>query len=190
MSISPSCFGPPTWILLHMISFGYPEKIIDTQYYETYGMYGSDIKKNTYEFFRTLGAVIPCPHCREHYKTNFKGLDKNLDTRSKFTRWVYDLHNIVNHQNGVDEASIPSYFDVIKKYEQLLVKDCKNVCSGNNLYCEVVIKNKNGTSENFSEWKNYSVGTIGTHDVLYICIIIFLLFICLFLYFKISKNKR
>jgi len=82
-----SVWGPPAWHFLHTISFNYPinpTKLQKTQY-----------KK----FFLNLEGVLPCGHCRTNLKKNFKKLpitQKVLKNRKTFSRWVYDLHELVN----------------------------------------------------------------------------------------------
>ena len=57
---------------------------------------------------------------------NFKQLDlyNSLKTRKDLTKWLYDMHNKVNHKLGVPECNIPSFEDVISQYEEYRAK-CK-----------------------------------------------------------------
>ena len=101
-----SVWGPPTWHLLHTISFNYPIEPTKEQ------------KKQYYTFYKNLKNVLPCRYCRDNLKNNFKKLPltkevfKNRDTLS---RYVYDLHEMVNKMLGKDSGL--SYKEVRDRYE-------------------------------------------------------------------------
>ena len=108
--IIPKIWGPHAWILLHSITFNYPE-------------HPSDHEKQEYKiYFEKLASVLPCEECRESYK-KFIGegittLDNAaLKDRYSLTKWMYDIHNAVNNKLGVNYDI--SYDDVVKKYESL-----------------------------------------------------------------------
>ncbi len=188
-NISPKCFGPPAWAFLHMVSFGYPDEIVNNKYYESYGLTGQQIKDNFYKFFESLIATIPCSFCREHYKKIFGDLDlyESLDSKSSLTHWVYNLHNLVNKQNGVFEN--PSYESIYEKYSKLLTDEslkqsgeepigsetgmCSSSCKGDSkTYCKVELVSSNDSSLDFK-------------DFFYI----FLLIICVGIIIYLSKDK-
>ena len=102
---SPRLFGPPTWELLHMVSFNYP-------------MYPTESDKSNYkQFICSLRHVIPCKKCRSSFSTHLdeSQLDDALRSRDSFSRFMYDLHNKVNHT----VTNPLRYNDVKKKYESL-----------------------------------------------------------------------
>ena len=46
---------------------------------------------------------MPCRYCRENLKKNLKALplrEKDLKNRASFSRWVYNLHELVNKMLG------------------------------------------------------------------------------------------
>lgn len=99
----PSCWGSAMWHVIHSISYVY------NPYYD---------KQKYYEFFISLGNILPCEDCRSHYKQN---LDKTelmyaLGDNETMFRWSYDLHNKVNIQTGVPSSKWPSYETVKNKY--------------------------------------------------------------------------
>ena len=111
----PSCWGSPLWHALHSIAMAYvpsPEN-----------------KKKYFDFFASLGNVLPCEECKKHYKENFQktsgDLQRALETNDGLFRWVYDLHNLVNRQTGVSKEKWPSYQEIVKKYENFKVS-CGN----------------------------------------------------------------
>ena len=69
---------------------------------------------------------MPCKYCRESYQDFIKEhpIDKNLNTRKQLTKWLYDIHNKVNHKLGVPDCDIPSFKDIQDKYETYRAK-CK-----------------------------------------------------------------
>jgi hypothetical protein len=135
--ISPPCWGPALWHSLHAISFGYPEKVGDSPEEHK-------LKQDTYRFFEYLGAVLPCPECKEHYSRNFydHNLMVSLNSRKDFTKWVYDLHNRVNKETKVPESEWPSYKDVYNKFNNIRSENCEampGVCGSGStdIYCKV-----------------------------------------------------
>lgn len=118
--IMTKVWGPAGWLFLHCITFGYPYAINpDNEAHNTK-------KQDYYNFFYYLGKVLPCRYCRESYDDFFKQLDlyNSLKTRKDLTKWLYDMHNKVNHKLGVPECNIPTFEDVINQYEEYRAK-CK-----------------------------------------------------------------
>lgn len=102
-----SVWGPPLWHFLHTTSFNYPVKPSQKQ------------KDHFYQFFKEdLYYLLPCSYCRENYKNNIKKLKLNkskFKNRDTFSRFVYDLHELVNKNLG--KKSGLSYEDVRDRYE-------------------------------------------------------------------------
>ena len=101
-----SVWGPPFWHYLHTMSFNYPvEPTIDD-------------KKHYRSFILSLKYVLPCRFCRQNIRTNFKHLPLTMDhmkNRDTFSRYVYDLHELVNKMLKKDSGL--SYSDVRERYE-------------------------------------------------------------------------
>jgi len=101
-----SIWGPPLWHILHTISFNYPNNPTLEQ------------KKYYYNFYTNLKNILPCKYCRDNLLENLKihPLTINdLENRDKFSRWVYNLHEIVN--NLLNKKSNLTYEDVRERYE-------------------------------------------------------------------------
>ena len=101
-----SVWGPGLWFFLHTISFNYPQHPTIEQ-------------KNHYkQFILQLKYILPCRYCRENLKKNLKALPltaKDLKNRASFSRWVYNLHELVNKMLG--KKSGLSYRDVRERHE-------------------------------------------------------------------------
>ena len=99
-------WGPPMWHFLHTMSFNYP-------------VHPSDADKLRYRaFILGLQHVLPCKYCRTNLKTNFKNHPLracHLASREAFSKYVYELHEIVNKLLG--KTSGRSYCDVRERYE-------------------------------------------------------------------------
>jgi hypothetical protein len=99
-------WGPPMWHFLHTMSFNYP-------------VHPSAADKRNYSAFITgLQHILPCKYCRDNLKTNFKNHPLracHLASRDAFSRYVYELHEIVNKLLG--KSSGLSYCDVRERYE-------------------------------------------------------------------------
>ena len=105
-SILTAVGGPSMWHYLHTMSFNYPVKPSkqDMKYYR--------------QFILNMKNVLPCKYCRINLKNNFKVhplKSCHMKNRETFSRYVYNLHEIVNHMLG--KKSNLSYEDVRERYE-------------------------------------------------------------------------
>ncbi len=95
MRFPPAVWGPVFWLTIHITALGYPEKPSYAQ------------KRAAKEYFKGLQFLLPCPTCREHYKTH---LEKNpiapsLDNRRDLFVWTVNMHNAVNKMLGKPETT-------------------------------------------------------------------------------------
>ena len=106
-------WGPAMWHFLHTMSFNYP--IAPTP----------EDKRHYGEFMRSLPGILPCKYCRENlaktYKTNPPS-EAHLASRATFSRYVYDLHEKVNHL--LKKKSNLSFAAVRERYEHFRAR-CK-----------------------------------------------------------------
>jgi|1048.fasta_scaffold08234_5 hypothetical protein len=115
--IQSSVWGPPLWFFLHTMSLNYPLKptIKDKEHY--------------YNFMLGLQYVIPCGICRQNFVQNIDKLafsKKHLRSRSTFSKFMVDLHNLVNRETG--KKKIP-YTKAISYYEIFRAGNAKKKCS-------------------------------------------------------------
>ena len=99
-------WGPPMWHYLHTMSFNYPVHPTTAD------------KRNYRSFMLGLQHVLPCKYCRINLKNNYKNHPLracHLANRDAFSRYVYDLHEIINKLLG--KTSGLSYCDVRERYE-------------------------------------------------------------------------
>ena len=99
-------WGPSLWHSLHTISFNYPNHPTKKE------------KKEYKKFILQLKHVLPCKYCRLNLKTNFKCLpllDKHMKSRDTFSRYMYDLHELINKM--LRKKSNLSYEEVRERYE-------------------------------------------------------------------------
>lgn len=99
-------WGPSMWHYLHTMSFNYPVHP------------SKDDKKYYRDFMLSLVHVLPCRHCRENLKRNYKAHPLKMcymKDRNSFSRYVYKLHEIVNKMLG--KRSGLSYCEVRERYE-------------------------------------------------------------------------
>jgi len=99
-------WGPPAWTFLHTVTYNYPENPTDND------------KRNFYNFFMSLQHVLPCNKCKVHYQQNIQKYDlsESLDSRENLVKWLIDLHNDVNRDNG---KPVWSYSEVYNKYGEM-----------------------------------------------------------------------
>ena len=86
MKLPPTVWGPLFWHTIHIVALGYPKA-------PTYAQ-----KRAAKEFYESLGILIPCPVCREHYQTHLQKIPitPHLDRREDLFKWTVQLHNEVN----------------------------------------------------------------------------------------------
>ena len=101
-------WGPSMWHYLHTMSFNYPVKPTSID------------KKNYMIFVLNMQNVLPCGHCRENLKRNFKAHPLkmcNMKNRDAFSRYIYKLHETVNKM--LKKKSGLTYGEVRERYEHL-----------------------------------------------------------------------
>lgn len=99
-------WGPSQWHFLHTMSFNYP--VNPTK----------EDKQNYRNYILNLRNVLPCKYCRQNLTNNLKINPitmKDMKTRESFSRYVYNLHEMVNKMLG--KKSGLSYCDVRERYE-------------------------------------------------------------------------
>lgn len=114
-------WGPPGWLFLHCITFGYPYIINMNKKEHVVRM------NKTRDFFRNIGYVLPCKYCRNSYIEFMKEIpiEYFLKSRKDLTFWLYKMHNKVNNKLGVPDCNIPSFEEVQKRYEAFRAKCSK-----------------------------------------------------------------
>ena len=99
-------WGPSMWHFLHTMSFNYP--VVPTH----------QQKKHYMDFILNLRNVLPCKYCRMNLTNNLKSKPIkmcHMASRDTFSRFVYELHEIVNKMLG--KKSGLTYCDVRERYE-------------------------------------------------------------------------
>jgi len=99
-------WGPPLWHFLHTMSFNYPIRPTAQQ------------KRDYRRFMESLQGVLPCGKCRENLEKNYRMLPllpKHLEGREAFSRYVYELHEVVNRMLHKDSGL--TYDAVRDRYE-------------------------------------------------------------------------
>jgi len=99
-------WGPCLWHALHTISFNYPVNPTPVE------------KIRYFKFFTSLKDILPCGACRTNCIHNLDKLNFSIDcfkNRSTLSRFVYDLHELVNTHLG--KTSNLSYDEVRDRFE-------------------------------------------------------------------------
>jgi len=111
-------WGPPGWLFLHCVSFGYPTDPINFDI-EKKQVIGTTVQMYR-SFFENLGWVFPCVYCRDSYKQFIKDLpltDQVLSSRDNLVEWFWKIHSKVNNKLQVKYKNIN--LDNVKcKYER------------------------------------------------------------------------
>jgi len=101
-----SVWGPSLWHYLHTMSFNYPNNptVADKKHYK--------------KFIISIQHVLPCKYCRDNLKSNLKKTPlkpSDLLNRDTFSRYVYNLHEMVNKMLG--KKSALSFCQIRDRYE-------------------------------------------------------------------------
>lgn len=135
-NIDPKLWGPSLWTFLHYLSLAYPENpTIDEQ-------------EEVFNFLASMQKIIPCEKCRKNFLKHLDSMEVEvLTTRENFVRWLYNIHNLVNADNGKRNFS---YDEFIKKYSTNKVnEDVNGEVNGsvngvtNVEYFDIIARNKN-----------------------------------------------
>lgn len=147
-------WGPAQWHMLHTISFNYP--INPT----------AEEKKQYMEYVLSLKNVLPCGACRKNLVKNFKKYPlkmKNMESRDTFSRYIYNLHEIVNTM--LKKKSNLTYCDVRERYEHFRAR-CLSDDSSKVFSNKEIAMNTNKTS-NKKTRKAHKKGEKGCTEPLY-----------------------
>ena len=105
--MDPEVWGPHAWIVLHTITFNYPETPCLQD------------KNNIRLFFKYFSYQIPCNKCKNHfikYMNKNPLTDKLLSSKDDLIDWLINAHNKVNKRN---KKRLYSREEVISYYEEL-----------------------------------------------------------------------
>lgn len=102
-------WGPVTWNFLHLLSISYPDKPSK-----------NDIENNK-TLINTLGNILPCLKCRDHFKNNLQNTNMNneLSSKTNYMTFLWNLHNKINLDTN--KNSLP-YNDFLKEYQTIIDK--------------------------------------------------------------------
>ena len=99
-------WGASFWFVLHTLSFNYPVNPTEAD------------KKHYMDFILSLKYILPCKYCRMNLIKNMKEHPitmKKMESRESFSRYIYELHEIVNKMLG--KKSGLTYEDVRERFE-------------------------------------------------------------------------
>lgn len=112
-------WGPLLWHFLHIISFNYP--VNPHEFNKSNKLVKHQVENSYYYFIFLLQFILPCKTCRENLKKNLESLNffrnkaKIMKNRDSFSRFIYDLHEIINKM--LNKQSNLSYEQVRDFYE-------------------------------------------------------------------------
>ena len=102
--MDPSLWGPHLWYFLHTITFQYPVKPTWNQ------------KKEMSDFLISIQYILPCEHCKFHYKNYLLDYPPNLENQTQFIMWMINLHNSINVRLGKPQRD---YQEVIQFFQDV-----------------------------------------------------------------------
>lgn len=102
--MKPEIWGPFMWHFIHFVAFGIP----NDDYFKEH--------KNSYiNFYECLRSIIPCPICRNHYKSLLKNNSlRKCNTKNEMIEWTINKHNSVNRDNGKKELDVKDAINLYK----------------------------------------------------------------------------
>ena len=113
-------WGPPGWVFLHSVTFGYPIEPTFAQ------------KEHYRNFFTNIGNIFPCKYCRDSYKVFLQEIPLDnavLDTRNNLVEWLWKIHNRVNKKLGTKPTGLREVKARYEKYRALCSKGKQIGCT-------------------------------------------------------------
>ena len=113
--LNSDIWGNGAWVFLHSITLTYPNNPTVND------------KKTYKSFFETLGYLLPCNQCSNHYNDYLESNPINeqvLENKESLTKWLYNLHNNVNHLLNKRKIDFSEFID---KYYDMYSKNNSNV---------------------------------------------------------------
>ena len=107
--MDPNIWGPHAWQFLHSITLAYSDNPSESE------------RQNYAQFFESLKDILPCEKCRIHYTQNLQTypIENHLENKESLFRWLVDIHNRINIDNGKPEYT---YDEVTELYEKMYNK--------------------------------------------------------------------
>lgn len=85
--MSKSVWGPITWTFLHTMAV----KIRSERFNEQ--------RDNLVTLIRNVCETLPCPECKAHAVSNLRKANLgNIKSKEGLVEFLYEFHNLVNHQ--------------------------------------------------------------------------------------------
>ena len=185
-NLGPESWGPHAWKFIHIVALAYPVKPT------------LEDKQNYKRFYTTIGDIIPCAHCKEHYKEHLIKnpiTDDVLMNRKKLLNWTIDIHNEVNKLTGKTTYDYDTAIELIKRnYEcspaspaspakennKPVIEKLENTVNKNNN----IIVNKTDNIKIIEEINNEK----NNDNIKYIILFILIVVIIMFLYYDTRKK--
>ena len=122
--MNPNVWGPVGWKFLHSITFNYPHRPTNAE------------MKSTIDFFGSLGKMLPCTICQQHYENHLKQypIEDAVINRSSLVNWLINIHNQVNIQLG---KPVLDPLHVIKQYKKWMGHLPDRVVRGKQQYLSI-----------------------------------------------------
>lgn len=114
-----SVWGPVGWRYLHCVSFGFP--VNPRAYDAEKGLVPGTTENNYRVFFSLAGKTLPCRLCRESYEKFISDNPIRTGSRQELTRWLWEIHNMVNKKLGIDE---PTFFEEVTELYESFRANC------------------------------------------------------------------
>lgn len=109
-------WGKVGWIYLHSVAHGYPVNPEDFDQEKGYII--GTTRSNYHNFFILIGDTLPCKFCRDSYKKFIAENPIRLNSRLELTKWLWEIHNMVNKKLGKKYNSTDvSFENIYNKYE-------------------------------------------------------------------------
>ena len=101
--MDPNLWGPSGWYFLHSLTYSYPDNPTKKE------------EDAAIQFFNSLGTLLPCTVCKVNYDKHFKenNIANCVSSRNELIKWLIDIHNQVNMDNGKPMVSYKSVLNSV-----------------------------------------------------------------------------
>ena len=99
---------------MHCVAQGFP--VSPTEFDQSNSLPLGTTEERYTQFFMSVGNTLPCKYCRESYRTFVSENPIRATSRVELTKWLWEIHNMVNQKLGVQYPN-SDFESIYNKYE-------------------------------------------------------------------------
>lgn len=97
--------GRAAWLVLHTIAANYPNHPTEEE------------KRKQVDFFLSFSNLYPCHICKIGLLHILKTYKVNCESKIEYSKYIFNLHNMINEELGKEYYSCKDITEIIDKYK-------------------------------------------------------------------------